>query len=235
MSPNPAAAPAAPRMALARVPEPELMDDPAQAQAYAEADFSEPHQAFVEHFRRRFPAFAGGRVVDLGCGPADVTLRFARAFPRAHLLGVDGARAMLALAQEAVARAGLEERIRFAWLRLPAPALPRGFDAVISNSLLHHLADPQTLWAAVGQAARPGAPVLVMDLMRPAAEAELERLVATYAAEVPEILRRDFRNSLRAAYRPEEVRAQLAQAGLGGFSVEAVSDRHLLVWGSAPG
>lgn len=235
MSPNPAVAPAAPRMILERVPEPELMDDSAQARAYAEADFSEPHQAFVEHFRRRFPAFAGGKVVDLGCGPADVTLRFARAYPAAHILGVDGAQAMLALAREAVERAGLGGRIRFACLRLPAPALPGGFDGVISNSLLHHLADPQALWAAVRQAARPGAPVLVMDLMRPESEAELERLVAAYAAEAPEVLRRDFRNSLRAAYRPEEVEDQLPRAGLGGFRVEVVSDRHLLAWGTAPG
>jgi SAM-dependent methyltransferase len=220
---------------MQRVPEPELMDNPAQARAYAEADFSEPHQAFVEHFRRRFPAFAGGRVVDLGCGPADVTLRFARAYPAAEVLGVDGAQAMLALAREAVDRAGLGERIRFACLRLPTPALPGGFDAVISNSLLHHLADPRALWAAVRHAARPGAAVLVMDLTRPESETELERLVAAYAADAPEILRRDFRNSLRAAYRPEEVENQLSRAGLGGFSVETVSDRHLLAWGAAPG
>lgn len=220
---------------MERVPEPELMDDPAQARAYAEADFSEPHQAFVDHFRRRFPAFAGGRVMDLGCGPADVTLRFARAYPGTDILGVDGAQAMLALARAAVERAGLGGRIRFACLRLPAPALPGGFDAVISNSLLHHLADPWTLWTAVRQAARPGAAVLVMDLLRPESEAELERLVATYTAGAPEVLRRDFRNSLRAAYRPKEVEDQLARAGLAGFSVEVVSDRHLLAWGAAPG
>lgn len=234
MSPNPAAAFAAPRMALERVPEPELMDDPVQAQAYAEADFSEPHQAFVDHFRRRFPTFAGGRVMDLGCGPADVTLRFARAYPAADILGVDGAQAMLALAREAVEQAGLGERVRFACLRLPTPALPGGFDGVISNSLLHHLADPQDLWAAVRQVARPGAPVLVMDLMRPESEAELERLVAAYTVGAPEVLRRDFRNSLRAAYRPQEVEDQLTRAGLSGFRVEVVSDRHLLAWGSAP-
>ncbi len=30
-----------------RIPEPELMDEVEQARAYAAADFSEPHQAFV--------------------------------------------------------------------------------------------------------------------------------------------------------------------------------------------
>ncbi|TXF10393.1 class I SAM-dependent methyltransferase [Pelomicrobium methylotrophicum] len=220
---------------MQRIPEPELMDDPAQARAYAEADFSEPHQAFVEHFRRRFPAFAGGRVIDLGCGPADVTIRFARAFPGTTLLGVDAAAPMLAFGRRAVKRAGLAARIRLARRRLPDPSLPGGFDAVISNSLLHHLDDPGVLWRTVRQVGRAGAAVLIMDLMRPATEAELERLVAVYAADAPDVLCRDFRNSLRAAYRPDEVRAQLAEAGLAGFSVEAVSDRHLLAWGTGPG
>ena len=49
---------------MQRVPEPELMDDPAQALAYAGADFSEPHQAFVAHFRERFPDFHSGSVLD---------------------------------------------------------------------------------------------------------------------------------------------------------------------------
>ena len=39
---------------MERIPEPELMDDPEQARAYASADFSEPHQAFVERFTQRF-------------------------------------------------------------------------------------------------------------------------------------------------------------------------------------
>ena len=50
-----------------RIPEPQLMDDEAQAEAYATTDFSEPHQAFVTHFTERFPDFSGGEVMDLGC------------------------------------------------------------------------------------------------------------------------------------------------------------------------
>ena len=54
-----------------------------------------------------------------------------------------------------------------------------------------------------------------------------------YAAGEPEVLRRDFFNSLVAAFERGEVRAQLGRAGLGHFTVAEASDRHLLVRGRA--
>jgi hypothetical protein len=55
--------------------------------------------------------------------------------------------------------------------------------------------------------------------------------VDEYAGTEPEILRRDFFNSLLAALRPEEIMELLAQAGLTPFQVEAVGDRHMIVHG----
>lgn len=216
---------------MERIPEPELMEDPEQARAYALADFSEPHDAFIRHFQRLFQDFAHGRVLDLGCGAADVTIRFARAYPRATLEGVDGAEPMLQLGREAVALAGLDSRIVLRPLRLPAAALNGGYDAVISNSLLHHLARPATLWQAVASAARPGAPILVMDLLRPLSRDAALGLVHLHAGDAGPVLACDFFKSLLAAYRPDEVTEQLRTAGLTGLDVEVVSDRHWLVWG----
>jgi hypothetical protein len=70
-----------------------------------------------------------------------------------------------------------------------------------------------------------------MDLLRPTDIATVEALVQRYAGDAPAVLRADFRNSLRAAYRPDEVRAQLHAIGLDDLDVEQVSDRHLLVSG----
>jgi len=218
---------------MERIPEPELMDDPEQAEAYASADFSEPHNAFVAHFSRLFRDFAAGRVLDLGCGPADVAIRFCKAYPDAILTGVDASSAMLQRGYAAVREAGLAERLQLVQSHLPDEGLAvLQFDAVISNSLLHHLDDPAVLWETVRQTAKPGAPVLIMDLMRPASFVEAGQLAGRYAADAPPVLRQDFHNSLLAAYRPEEVRAQLYAADLLGFRVEAVSDRHLLIWGN---
>ena len=221
---------------LPRTPEPELMNEAEQARAYAEGDFAAPHAQFIALFQARFPRLVvDGRVLDLGCGPADVTRRFALAYPHCKLDGVDGAPAMLALGQRSNAVAGLAGRIRLIEGYLPGAALTlAAYDVVIANSLLHHLQDPQALWDAIRQHGKPGAAVFVMDLQRPFSGAEVDDLVQRYAANEPPVLQRDFRHSLHAAYRPEEVRQQLRIAGLGELEVEVTSDRHLVIAGHVP-
>jgi cyclopropane fatty-acyl-phospholipid synthase-like methyltransferase len=216
-----------------RVPEPELMDTVEQARAYADADFTEPHEAFVVRFGERFPEFRSGRVLDLGCGTADVTVRLARAYPHVRVHGVDGAAVMLDEGGKLVRNADIRDRVSLELVRLPSRALAgASYDAVISNSLLHHLADTRVLWATIASAARPGAPVFVMDLCRPASTEAAHDIVNTYAAGESPVLRDDFFRSLCAAYTADEVQAQLVDAGLERFRVERAGDRHLLVWGT---
>jgi len=216
-----------------RIPEPDLMDDPAQAEAYHRADFTEAHERFVTLFRQFFEAGSwAGPVLDLGCGTADVTRRFARAFDDQRIHGVDGAEAMLRLGREMLEREGLNCRVELFCRYLPVDRLPEPhYGAVISNSLLHHLQDPLTLWSVIRRFATPGAPILVMDLLRPATSERAAELVALYPAGEAEILRRDFFNSLCAAYQPHEVEQQIREAGIEGIDVTTVSDRHWIAWG----
>jgi SAM-dependent methyltransferase len=220
---------------LTRTPEPELMDDAEQAEAYATADFAEVNQGFVDRLLALAPDLAGS-VVDLGCGPGDIAVRLCRARPGLQVTAVDGAAAMLAHARRAVDAAGLADRVELVLATLPGAPLPEhGFDAVISNSLLHHLTDPAVLWREIARLGRPGAPVLVVDLTRPATRDEAAALVAAHAAGAPAILRRDFENSLLAAFTPDEVRAQLGACHLDRhLAVEIISDRHLAVSGRLP-
>jgi SAM-dependent methyltransferase len=214
--------------------EPELMDEAEQALAYAEADFSEPNERFLALLAGMGPGdLTGAEALDLGCGPADIVLRFLKAYPRAHCDALDGSAAMLDHARRLLAGLpGIASRCRLLHDVLPSRQLPRaGYDLILSNSLLHHLHDPMVLWRTIRECARPGALVLVMDLMRPPSPTWAEALVATYAADAPEVLRRDFRNSLFAAFEPREVTTQLAEAGMGGLEVRVVSDRHLAVSG----
>jgi ubiquinone/menaquinone biosynthesis C-methylase UbiE len=218
---------------MERIPEAQLMDDFEQARAYALADFEEPHSRFIALFRERFPdEEMGGVVLDLGCGPGDITRRFANAYPTCRIHAIEGAESMLMFARQMIDFERLHERVRLFKRLLPTDSLPKAqYDAVICNSLLHHLDDPMVLWRSVRQFAKPGAAVFVMDLMRPDSAAEAEAMRRRYAENEPLVLQQDFYNSLLAAYTPEEVAAQLREAGLEHLLVETAGDRHLVVSG----
>ena len=219
---------------MERIPEPELMLDAEQVKAYAAADFEEPHQRFIELLRVRLaPLRERGVALDLGCGPGDISLRFLRAGPTWRVDAFDGSAAMIAAGHASAVAAGLDDRIAFREVRLPDRApLQRSYDLVFSNSLLHHLADPAVLWASVRRWSAPAAAVFIMDLMRPASQADARALVERYASGEPAVLRTDFYNSLLAAYQPEEVATQLQAAALAHLAIEVISDRHFIVWGS---
>lgn len=214
-----------------RVLEPELMDDPEQAQAYAAADFAEENQGFVDRFREYFPDFSKGYVLDLGCGPGDIPVRFARALPDCRITGIDASAPMIQLAEQAVQQAGLSTRIALRCERFQDIAGASQADAGVSNSLLHHVPNPLQFWNKLRQLVKPGSPVLVMDLLRPESPEEAQAIVDRYATGESEILRRDFYNSLLAAFTEDEVTTQLARMNLTRLLIDLPDDRHWVVGG----
>lgn len=222
---------------MQRVLEPELMDEFEQARAYALADFAEPNERFVTYIAEQFPELDAGAILDLGCGPGDIVLRLAARFSRLEVHGLDGSAAMLDFGRARLAELPqLAHRVQFVEGILPGATLPRQrYDAIISNSLLHHLHDPRVLWDSIRESAVPAAPVIVMDLYRPESTEAARAIVEHYSGSEPEVLKQDFFNSLCAAFEPDEVRQQLQDSGLSGLDVRTVSDRHLLISGRLPG
>lgn len=214
-----------------RVLEPELMDDPAQALAYARADFNAENSLFVELFQQHVSTLIPGHVLDIGCGPGDIPIRIAQAFPNCHVIGLDGAPSMIRLAEEAVTKAGLKSRVSLRCDRVQTFTLPVKVNAALSNSLVHHLADPLELWSRLAEWVEPGGPVLVMDLLRPSSVSGAHAIVDRYAAKASPQLRRDFYNSLLAAFTREDVSEQLAACGFTEWIFECPDDRHWVVRG----
>lgn len=211
------------------------MTDEAQALAYAQADFDQVNQGFVDRFRASFPKGVGGSMVDLGCGPGDIPVRFARTLPGYTITAVDGSGPMAVLAQRAVEAAGVEDRVQVRCARLPMLPLPlQSFDAIVSNSLVHHLPDPFVFWNELLRLGKPGATVLIMDLFRPESPERAREIVEKYAADEASVLKEDFFNSLCAAFTLREIRSQIRARGLGGLVCELASDRHWVVWGHLP-
>lgn len=215
---------------MERVTEPELMDDEQQSIAYAQADFSTSNQLYVDSLVRDFPTHLRA-VVDIGCGPADVVIRLATAAPHAAITAIDGSAPMIALGRTAARAAGVDDRLTLLHTRIPGPPpASQSFDAVLSKDLLHHLPDPRVLWNEVTRLGRPGAAVYVMDLVRPDTEDTARAMVKEGAGSEHPILQHDFYQSLLAAFTMDEVRAQVATAGL-DLTVAPIGVRHMLIKG----
>lgn len=219
---------------MKRTLEPELMEDEDQVKGYADADFEEPHSHFIKLFEEDFSdRVIEGYALDLGCGPGDITFRFAEAFPKCVVHGVDGSRTMLKYARNRLSRnTTMQKQISFFERMLPDLRFPkRYYDYLINNSLLHHLPDADVLWSVIKQVSTTDSGVFIMDLIRPENTWTAKRLVETYAANEPEVLQRDFYNSLLAAFTLEEISAQLADQQLDYLTLKPVSDRHVTVSG----
>jgi ubiquinone/menaquinone biosynthesis C-methylase UbiE len=222
---------------MPRQPEPELMDDASEALAYADADFSQVNQAFVDRLLELaqgmdVPPMTQARALDLGTGPADIPIRVARARPDWQITAADAAPAMLELAGKAIHAASLQNFIRL--LHADAKSLPladAAFDIIFSNSLLHHVAGPDAFWREVRRLASPGALIFLRDLARPASPQQARQIVRQHAGAQSPLLQQEYLRSLLAAYTVPEVIAQLANAHLPGMDVRMITDRHLDVWG----
>lgn len=117
------------------------------------------------------------RVLDLGCGPGELTRALHGRLGARETLGVDASPAMLA---RAAAQAG--PGLSFTLGDLAAPP-PGPFDVVFSNAALHWAPDHAGLLAVLTSRLAPGGQLAIQV---PANEAEPSHLVAREVAREPE-------------------------------------------------
>ncbi len=216
---------------MERVLEPEVMDNPDQVLAYAQADFEKENQWFVDQFFRLYPDVENLHIVDLGCGPGDIPIRVAGCHATCRITGIDASQPMIAYAERSAQKAGYHDRIQFFCQRFQEVTLATPADAIISNSLVHHVPNPLQFWHCLKNLLKPGGPVLVMDLLRPENPESAQAIVNEQAVHEPERLRQDFYHSLLAAFTEDEVAAQLAELNLSRLLVDVPDDRHWIVYG----
>ena len=221
-------------MALPRTLEPEVMDTEEEARDYDAMDHATVNARFCDDLLAT--GTRPGRVLDVGTGTALIPIELCRRDSRVEVDAIDLASHMLALAERNVAGAALGLRIRVMRMDAKATPWPDGsFDAVMSNSIVHHIPDPRHVLTEVWRLVRPGGVLFVRDLERPGDRARVAELVSTYAPvpdAAPEVRsmhlrqRALFEASLLAALTAEEVRGMVAPLGIPGDAVRSTSDRH---------
>jgi 2-polyprenyl-3-methyl-5-hydroxy-6-metoxy-1,4-benzoquinol methylase len=226
-------------MALPRTLEPEVMDTEQEARDYDAMDHGDVNVRFCDDLLALGVRL--GRVLDVGTGPGLIPIELCRRAPAVEVDAIDLAAHMLALAERNVARAGLAGRIRVA--RVDAKATGRAdgaYDAVVSNSIVHHIPEPAVVLREMARLVRRGGALFVRDLERPADAGRVSELATTYSpvpAGEPEVRAMYERQqallaaSLHAALTADEVRAMVAPLGIPASAVRTTSDRHwTLAW-----
>ena len=218
---------------IPRILEVEVMDTADEARDYDAMDHRAVNTRFAEDFQRlatthSFPD--DGRILDIGTGTALIPIEMAARLPRAKFTAIDLAEEMLKLGRRNVERAQLMDRIELKRIDAKDLAGSDGaFDAVVSNSIVHHIPDPMAVFREMRRVVKPGGLIFVRDLLRPESEAELSRLVDLYTAGANDRQRGLFADSLHAALTLEEVEDLLLAIDLPREGVRQTSDRHWTV------
>ncbi|HMP79396.1 MAG TPA: class I SAM-dependent methyltransferase [Pirellulaceae bacterium] len=210
---------------MQRILEPESMDSVEEAVEYDRMD----HQVVNEQFVTDFLAtgFAGGDVLDVGAGPAMIPIELCHRQTDCRVLAIDSSASMLDRARFRVEAAGLSQRIQLA--QVDAKQMPfqaAQFDAVMSNSIMHHIPDPREVAHEILRVCKPSGVIFVRDLMRPQDDEQLQNLVQQYTGKESPRAQQLFADSLRAALNLNEMRALVAELGYAPEHVRATSDRH---------
>lgn len=217
---------------LPRILEPEVMDTVEEAVDYDGMDHSTVNRVFVDDFltaleEAAFKSNEDKHALDAGTGTAQIPIELCQRSQCWRVSGIDLAEEMLKVARHNVTAVGLSERIELQCIDSKSLPYERAaFDAVISNSIVHHIPEPVAVFAEFQRVVKPGGLLFVRDLLRPDDEATLDRLVQQYAGDENDHQRQMFRDSLHAALTIDEVRAILENLGIALDAVTQTTDRH---------
>jgi 2-polyprenyl-3-methyl-5-hydroxy-6-metoxy-1,4-benzoquinol methylase len=167
----------------------------------------------------RFLINVKGRVIDLGCGPGDITATIKKHCTNvSSVTGIDGSPVMIELANQFT-------DIEFVCDLFDN--LTGTYDTIISTLTLHHQDCPENFWRVIKQLSGDHTEVFVMDTIRPDSLEKINFIVETMSGQEPEIFKNDFRASLHASFTTDEIQDQLYQAGLNHLTLKILNHRQL--------
>ena len=215
-----------------------------QAIAYSKADFSLGENDFIKKLELYLLEIGrkvdeNSLIVDMGCGPGNITELLARRWPSSKVIGIDDSKEMLIIAEERKQKRKFSEDLKgLSYIKENLNLFSNGkvkinsiADVLVSNSLLHHIHNPSQFWDATKNLAKNGCVIFHKDLRRPFSKEIAINFQRKYQPNAPEILKKDFLASLYAAFTIEEVKDQLNKAGLCQLKVFKVDDRYLEIIG----
>ena len=223
--------------------EPELMNTKDQVDSYSEADFSKGEIKFVRLIKNylkknNIHITPNDLIVDLGCGPGNISEKLSKEWPNTSVIGIDGSKEMINMAK---IKKNLQEKplnnLRYLCediknIKLADISDKKQINLLVSNSLIHHLTHINDFFECILSLSRENTLNFHKDLIRPMNEKYALKLKAECASKYNETLTCDYYASLQASYRADELRNLIADKNLIHLDVLEEDNMYLIVYGS---
>ena len=194
---------------MARIPETEVMNDPASVDAYTAETFGGGLATFLMYKLQKNTDNL--TIADIGCGNMAYAPILNTIYPNSVFTAYDASSLMLEKANLIID----QEKVTLVNSFIPDVTLPnQAYDIVLSSLFLHQLPDPAPCWDTIKQIGKIGGTFCVFDLLRVEDSAICTEIVEGMSANAPEVCKTDFYNTLRASFTIDEIKQQLLDAGI---------------------
>tara|TARA_Y100001968_G_C19440030_1_gene761988 strand:- start:2373 stop:3068 length:696 start_codon:yes stop_codon:yes gene_type:complete len=229
---------------MERIPEPELMDTRNQVLAYVEGDFSKGEKEFIDFINsylitNKINLSEKDLILDLGCGPGNITERLSLQWPYVNIIGIDGSKEMI---NEAMARKNLSKNkqifknINYFFgdikkLELKNVSSKKRVSLVVSNSLIHHVTNIDQFFDCIINLSAKETINFHKDLTRPKDEKTALLLKEKCSQIYSSTLSNDYYASLKASYRKDEIKKIIDLRRFDSLDVTEDSNGYLILYG----
>jgi len=230
---------------MERIPEPELMKKKEQVISYDEADFSEGEVNLINqinHYLLRNNISLGENdlIVDLGCGPGNISEKLAIKWPHTEVFGIDGSKEMIMRAVHNKKISANQKKLKnlnyicsdIKYIKSNNFLPKKKISLLVSNSLIHHITHLEDFFKAITILSSDITVNFHKDLKRPLNEKSALELKAQCSTKYNEILTNDYYASLRASYTFKELKNFTLENDLSSLDVFEDGDKYLILYGN---
>ena len=230
---------------MERVPEPELMEEKEQVISYDQDDLSEGEVNLINqinHYllRKNISLNEKDLIVDLGCGPGNISEKLAIKWPNTEVVGIDGSKEMILRAdhnKEISTRKKNLENLRYLCsdikdINSTNFLFNKEISLLVSNSLIHHITHLEDFFNTIRSFSGNKTINFHKDLKRPLDEKSAQELKLQCSTKYNEILTNDYYASLRASYTFKELKNFTLENDLSSLEVFEDGDKYLIVYGN---
>jgi len=227
-----------------REPEPELMNKKSQVKAYRAADFSFGENnliKFISNYLKinNINLSKNDLIVDLGCGPGNISEKLSERWPDVNVLGVDGSQEMIKEAESRLFKNKIVNKYRnLNYLCSDIRKISsheifsrKKITLLVSNSLIHHINHIDNFFKFIVNLSNKETINFHKDLIRPKDQETALKLRDKCSQKFSSILTNDYYASLKASYRKNEVQKKILELNLNSMNVIEETKEYLIVYG----